>query len=161
MDTGGGGGGGGGSSTPGAAVTRPKQLHLGMLVQSYGGRSLKTTHDVAEILESKYGVMAAYYRVHGKDVAAAVENSLAGALEALLMGGVVDPWGRGMQAIETSFQNFILSREAERVGIPGTPTKAAMRGVNHRFKHPYARRAARPSFRDTGLYVNSFRAWVT
>jgi hypothetical protein len=37
---------------------------------------------------------------------------------------------------------------------------AALHGVSHRFKHPYARRARRPSFIDTGLYQNSFAAWV-
>jgi hypothetical protein len=35
-----------------------------------------------------------------------------------------------------------------------------MRGVNHRFMHPYARRPSRPSFIDTGLYVANFTAWV-
>jgi hypothetical protein len=133
-----------------------------MLVQPYSNsRRALTTADVAQFLEDKYGIMGAFFRVHGNDVATAVESGLAGALEALLMGQRVDPWGRGMQQIEHAFQNFILSQEAERVGIPGTPTMAALRGVSHRLLHPYARRARRPSFRDTGMYVNSFRAWVT
>jgi hypothetical protein len=156
-------GGGGAVATGGAGSTvRPQTLHLGVLVQPYanGGTAL-TTADVARFLEDKYGVMGAYFRAHGPDVAKAIESGLSGALEALMMGRVVDPWGRGMQLIEAGFRDFILSREAERVGIPGTPTKAAQRGVSHRFKHPYARRAPRPSFRDTGMYVNSFRAWVT
>jgi hypothetical protein len=160
MDSGRGAPPGGGGALP--ALTRPKTLHLGMLVQPYSNnRKGLTTADVARFLEEKYGVMGAFVRVHEKDVAGAIESGLAGALEALLMGQVVDPWGRGMQAIEVAFQAFILSREAERVGIPGTPTRAALMGVSHRFKHPYARRARRPSFRDTGLYVNSFRAWIS
>ena len=105
--------------------------------------------------------MQAFYRVHGDDVVKAIEQSLGGAMESLLIGRQVDPWGSGMQLIQAAFRKFISSREAERVGIPGTPTKAAMRGVNHRLKHPYAKRnARRPSFRDSGLYMGSFRAWV-
>lgn len=134
-------------------------LHLGVLIQPYrlGG---KTTGDVASILENKYGVMDAFYRVHGDDVAHAVEDSLGGALESLMMGRMIDPWAGGMRSIEERFREFISSGEAEHVGIPGTPTKAAQRGVSHRFAHPYARRSPRVSFRDTGLYMNSFRAWV-
>jgi hypothetical protein len=120
-----------------------------------------TTADVAQFLEDKYGVMCAYYRVHQKDVTTAIESSVQGALEALVMGQVVDPWGSATQKIESGFREFINSKEAERVGIPGTPTQAALNGVNHRLRHPYAKRnPRRPSFRDTGLYVTSFRAWV-
>jgi len=145
---------------PMAAEHRRLTLHLGTLVQPYRQRGL-TTGDIAEFLEHRYGIMNAFLRVHGDDVMDAVEESLLGALEALAMKQVVDPWGRGMQAIEREFRDFISSREAERVGIPGTPTKAALRGVSHRLLHPYARsNARRPSFRDTGPYMNSFRAWV-
>jgi len=52
-------------------------------------------------------------------------------------------------------------KEVEKLGIPGVPTKAALRGVNHRLKHPYRRRGARPSFVDTSLYMSSFKAWAT
>jgi len=116
---------------------------------------------VAGFLEAKYGLMAAYYRVHGQDVADAVAESLEGAMESLMMGQRVDPWGSGMQQIQKGFRDFISSREAERVGIPGTPTKAALAGVNHRLKHPYRKsNPRRPSFRDTGIYMNSFRSWI-
>jgi hypothetical protein len=140
-------------------------LHLGVLVQPYRTTSKKaraiTTGDVAEILEAKYGLMAAFYRVHEADVGKAIENSLEGAMESLLMGRTTDPWGRGMQAIQQEFRDFISSKEAENVGIPGTPTKAALRGVNHRLKRPYVgRNPRRPSFRDTGLLMASFRSWV-
>jgi hypothetical protein len=139
-------------------------LHLGVLVQPYRTRSRKasavTTADVAGWLEKRYGLMQKYYDVHGGDVVGpAIEKSLDGALESLLMGGNVDPWGSGMQAIMVDFRRFISSKEAENVGIPNTPTKAAIMGINHRLKK--GRGPRRPSFRDTGLYMNSFRAWVT
>lgn len=149
----------------GGGVQQGLTLHLGVLVQAYRSPGKKgvavSTADVAQWLENKYGIMQAFYRVHGQDVAKALEDSLGGSMESLLMGRQVDPWGRGMQAIQTALRQFISTREAERVGIPGTPTKAAIRGVNHRLKHPYANRnPRRPSFRDTGLYQASFRAWI-
>lgn len=105
--------------------------------------------------------MAAFYRVHEGMVAKAIESSLDGAMEALLMGKTVDPWGRATQAIEARFKDFISSREAERIGLPGVPTKAALTGVNHRLAHPYRRsNPRRPSFRDTGLFMQSFKSWV-
>jgi hypothetical protein len=152
------------SSTP--IFTKGATLHLGVLVQPYRASGKKvsaiTTGDVAQILEDKYGVMAAFYRVREKDIGNAIENSLQGAMESMMMGGrAIDPWGAATQGIQRSFRYFISSSESERVGIPGTPTKAALRGVNHRLKHPYAKRnKRRPSFRDTYLYMNSFRAWV-
>lgn len=147
------------------ALTRPvtsrrTTLHFGVLVQPYRTRGL-STGDVAGFLESKYGIMQAFFRVHGDKVADALVNSMAGALESMFMGQAVDPYLGGTQEIQQMFRDFISSKEAERVGIPGTPTKAAIRGVNHRLRHPYSRRnPRRPSFRDTGLYMNSFRAWV-
>lgn len=140
-------------------------LHLGVEEKPYRSRDKKnralTTFDVAKILEAKYGIMATYYRVHGQEIADAITNSLAGAIESLAMGQAVDPWNSGMGKVEERFRLFITSLEAERGGIPGTPTKAALAGVNHRLKHPYAKdNPRRPSFWDTGIYTLSFRAWV-
>ena len=152
-------------------------LHLGVIDQPYrswvlakGGKKRKpgrtlamTTFDVAKILEAKYGLYSTYCRVHEADIVGALEESLQGSLETLVMRRqlVMNPWARGTQLIADGFKNFINSREAERVGIPGTPTKAAMRGVNHRLKHPYSRRnPRRPSFRDTSLLVDSTAVWV-
>jgi hypothetical protein len=153
-------------NTPGLTVPGKLTLHLGVLVQPYRARGKKvgavTTGDVAEILEAKYGVIGAYYRVHEKDVAKSLENSLKGAIESMMLGAPIrDPWSGGMAEIDSGFRDFISSMEAEKVGIPGTPTKAALKGVNHRLKRPYAsRNPRRPSFRDTGLYMRSFRSWI-
>ena len=157
----------------GAVVTT---LHLGVMVMPYRAkfRAKKSgkvgkpvdTGMVAEFLEADYGIMQAFARedVHGKDIVRAIEDSLESALKTLVTmqpGGFAPPWNAGMGDIESAFRDFIDSREAERVGIPGTPTKAALAGVNHRLKHPYRKtNPRRPSFRDTGMYVRSFRAWV-
>jgi hypothetical protein len=140
-------------------------LHLGVVVQNYRtpGKSAgaMTTGDVAEILEAKYAVMAAFARVHEKDILDALGESLHGSLESLLMGQRTDPFGAGTQKIDQAFRDFINSREVESVGIAGVPTMAALMGVNHRLKHPYAKsNPRRPSFRDSGTYVSSFRSWM-
>lgn len=141
-------------------------LHLGVTVLPYRSRSAKasamTTADVAEILEAKYGLFTGFWRVKQEDVAADLEVSLGGAMESLMMGRAVDPWGSATQAINQRFRDFINSKEAERIGLPGVPTKAALKGVNHRLKRPYrGRNARRPSFRDTGMLVSSFVSWVS
>lgn len=140
-------------------------LHLGVLVQPYrtSGRKVRaiTTADVAGWLETKYGIMQKYYDVHGENVIApAIENSLQGSLESVLMGGpVTNAFGSASEKIQVDFRRFISSKEVERVGIKGTPTKAALLGINPRLKR--GRGPRRPSFRATGLYMNSFRFWAT
>ena len=154
-------------------------LHLGVLVQPYrswdlnargtrrkrGAVTALTTGDVAHILEDKYGIMGAFFRVHNRDVMSAIESSLQNATAAIFTGeppDSFDPLGSATQKIQQEMQDFVLSREAEQVGIPGTPTMAAQRGVNHLLLHPYAKsNPRRPSFHDTGLYVSSMRAWTT
>lgn len=136
-------------------------LNLGVLDQPYDLNGI-TTGEVAQILEDKYGVIAAYWRVHEAENTTALEDSVAGAMETLLMGGrIVDPWARATGVIETGFRRFISSMEAEQVGIPNTPTHAALMGISHRRKRAYVRGRRRPSFRDIGLYMASFRAWIT
>jgi hypothetical protein len=158
------------------AVPKLSVIHLGVTVIPYRSMDLPkkgrgkrvpgaalsiTTGDVAEILESKYALFETFARVHQIDILEAMESSMQGSLESLMMGRVVSTWGAAEQKIAASFRTFISSQEAERVGIPGTPTKAALKGVNHRLRHPYSsKNKRRPSFRDTGLLMNSFRAWV-
>lgn len=122
-----------------------------------------TTGDVAEILEEKYGIMEAFFENNENAIAGFLEEGLKGTVENLFTGAPAtnDPFGSGTSKIEEAFKDFLSTREAERVGIEGTPTRAALRGVNHRLKHPYAKgNPRRPSFIDTGLYQTSFKAWV-
>lgn len=141
-------------------------LHIGVLDQPYrsasSGVASISTGAVAEILEAKYGLFSAFYRTYERRIADGIADSMKGALEALMMGQAIDPWGASMQQIQRDFRDFISSKEAEKSGIPGTPTKAALRGVNHRLARPYARsNPRRPSFLDTGLLMASGRAWIT
>lgn len=160
-------------------------LHLGVLDQPYieptpaGGKKRRrgggpdksqaskytgvTTGMVAGWLEDRYHVMEHFAELHGPEIVTAVEDSLKGSIESFLMGAPVtlDVFGSATSKIEDAFKQMLSQRELDRLGYPGIPTLAAMRGVSHRFKRPYVRRPERPSFVDTGLYVASFKAWVT
>jgi len=150
-------------------------LHLGVIYVPYSGRPLtagkprrtarraatQSTGDVAEILESKYGIMQQFFAIHAADIATEMENGLVGSLESLLQGAPPsgNPFASATAAIETRFKQFLAQRELDGK-VPGVPTKAALAGVSHRFNQPYAQRASRPSFIDTGAYQANFKAWV-
>ena len=128
-----------------------------------GLRSAVTTGDVAEILEAKYHVMETFYELHQEEIGDLIVRSLAAKIETIQQGGYAgydEPFAGATSVIEDEFKQFLSQKVMETLGIPGVPTKAALAGVSHRFKHPYAQRAARPSFIDTGLYQASFKAWV-
>ena len=126
-----------------------------------GKQRVSTTGEVAEILEDKYSVMGTFWSLHQDEVVAELEGAIGGALETLLTSESSS--ARVSESItsdiEDMFQKFLSGREMDGV-VAGVPTAAAQAGVSHRFKHPYARRAPRPSFIDTGLYESSFKAWV-
>lgn len=144
------------------------KLHLGIVDIPYKEES-QTTGDVAEILEKRYGVMSAYFDAHKINIAKSMEDSVAGALENLMVGGPVNasPFATAEAFIDADFRQFLSSSEIEKLGIPGVPTKAALDGVSSRFKNPRykivrgkkVKRPRRPSFIDTGLYQSSMKSW--
>lgn len=143
------------------------RLNLGVLDIPYNdepGRNAPsiTTGDVAEILEHKYHLIDTFVAVHEDDIRQAIEDGITDFFDLVARGNFApDPLAPSTSTIEAKFREFLSSGEAERVGIPGTPTKAALAGVNHRLKHPYAKdNPRRPSFIDTGLFETSFRAWI-
>ena len=155
-------------------------LHLGVIDQNYsydqqvGRRKTRrvtksvSTGDVAEFLENKYHLFEVFYEIHQADIAADLEEGLAGTLESLLMGASPDlsAFGSAESNIDERFRKFLDAGEMEALGYPGVPTEASGRGkrvggINHRLRHPYARsNPARPSFIDTGLLQASFKSWV-
>ncbi len=134
---------------------RPHKAHAAKFSNS-------TTGDVAEILEARYHVMEHFWELHKEEVAEDFADSLSGALETFLMGGPanLNVYGTATSKLEDRFKQMLSQRELDTIGYPGIPTAAAQAGVSHRFKRPYAKRAARPSFVDTGLYAASFKSWV-
>jgi len=137
------------------------KLRLGVVDVAHPGSPGTSTGDVAEILEKKYHIMEAFFQQHETEIVALLEASMADAFEDALRGGAgVADMTAAESGIETLFR-FWLSRGGLDGLAPGVPTAAALRGVSHRRKHPYARRGPRPSFIDTGTYVAAFKAWVS
>ena len=151
-------------------------LHLGVVEQPYGQAGAKTTSDVAEILESKYGLFSAFVDIHQPVIEHELENSLAGALETMFGQRRPDfdriragAFNSGMAALEELFRDAI-DMQVYNGKLPGVPTQAALNGVRHAWKRPYKRTGRRrgkvqpgtprASFFDTGLFSSSFRAWV-
>ena len=120
-----------------------------------------TTGDVAEVLENKYHIMEIFFEDVGHDlIANAIAHSYSNAIENLVMGAPVglSPTAEATTEIEAAFKLFLSQKELDGLQ-PGVPTEASLRGVSHRFEHPYAKRPSRPSFIDTGLYQSSFHVW--
>lgn len=124
----------------------------------------ETTGDVAGFLEDKYHVMEFFYEDIGPDlIAKAIEHSAAGVIENIMMGAPAEGLSLTAEAeseVEAAFRHFLDQGEMDNIAS-GVPTKAALKGVNHRLKHPYSKdNKARPSFIDTGMYQASFKFWV-
>jgi hypothetical protein len=121
----------------------------------------QTTGDVARWLEDRYHVMEVFAELHLEDaIVPAIENSLHGTIESLLMGApvTIDAYGGAMSAIEDRFRKFIDAKEMDSLGYPGVPTQASIKGIRRRFKNRLD--PDRPSFQDTGLYETAFKAWM-
>ena len=128
-----------------------------------GPSGSETTGDVAEILEDQYTVMECFWTKHGDEIKALMEDDMVASLQAMMDGNPVGdvPFAEAMSRAERLFADFLNTSEMLEVLGSGPGTGAARRGVNHRFKHPYAKgNPSRPPFIDTGLYQASFRAWV-
>jgi len=140
-------------------------ISLGVIDLPYDDEKGVTTGDVAEILESEYGVMASFVDLHEADILDAVENALVGHMENMMLGAppTDSPLAGAASTIEKEFRNYLDAEEMSQVaGIAGhsagVPTKAALKGVSKRFKRK--RGARRPSFIDSGMYQASFHVEV-
>jgi hypothetical protein len=149
-------------------------LHLGVVDVAYSdasGSGAKTTGDVAALLEERYHIMSTFFALRRFTIASLFADNMAASIKRLARTGErIDTrasltYGAD-QKIETSFRRFIFDGEMDTLNFALTGqdrlTAAAAAGVNHRRKHPYAKKnKPRPSFVDTGLYVQSFRAWTS
>lgn len=138
-----------------------------------------TTGEVAEILERQYGVMQTFYDLRKGRIAEYLADGMASALQDLVSGrstirsamrfGTGSAMYGAAQRIEHEFRAFLDANEMNKISVAlagsgilnPNISAAAAAGVNHRKKHPYAKKnRARPAFIDTGLYRSSFRALV-
>lgn len=121
----------------------------------------QTTGDVAEILEAKYHVMEIFFEESADLIGKSITDAMSDAFDFLMQTG--QPPARlfpaeGLPEVQKAFNDFIDLRKMDGIQ-PGVPTKAALQGVNHRLK--IKKGPERPSFKDSGAYENSFRAWIT
>lgn len=142
------------------------KLVLGVLEVAYSdaGGGATTTGDVATILEQNYGVMETFFELNKEKIAQMLADSVAASIQDLVNGGPrTSPTFGAEQQIEQLFRTFIYSNTMQRIfgSVGGVISQAAQNGVSSRRKSPRAKRAPRPAFVDTGLYVQSFRAWVS
>ena len=149
-------------------------LHLGVIdvPEPEGG----TTYEVATALEAKYGLFTSFAKVNERKIVDNLTQSMAGALETVMQGGrVSNPFADATGEIEVLFKDFLSSQDAEKQGIAGVPTQAALEGRSIRFKgrssakdYVKGKRAGtkrvygprRPSFIDSGVMQASFKSWV-
>jgi hypothetical protein len=121
----------------------------------------KTTLEVAQELEDKYHIVEKFLEMEEDRI-----NELAGDVITDAFEDIEKftrhKWKKrtkAMEGIESRFRANLVGRKYDGV-LSGVPTMAAIRGVSHLNQHPYAKRASRPSFIDTGMYMRSFRAWL-
>ena len=139
-------------------------LHLGVTEIPYSGAQGTTTGDVAEILEAKYSIMETFVETLGREaIAKSLERSVQNAVENVLMGSNSAAFAMTAEAegeIEAAFKAFLTQQDMDG-RVAGVPTAAALKGVNHRLKHPNSKdNPERPSFVDTGLYLASMKVWT-
>ena len=134
------------------------KLHLGVNdVPEWNGVPL---FEVAKILQEEYGLFQAFFDDQGQAIADAYADSLNHSLNRMMEGKrVVNVFSEGNSKTQGLFYEFINSSRIEGMGIPGVPTQAALKGINHRKKKPTTG-TRRPSFLDTGILRNNFRAWM-
>lgn len=115
---------------------------------------------LADILEAEYHVFEHFWQMHKEEIASELISAMNKELFQEGSGRKIQFSNRALSDIKHQFSQFLTMKEMDALGYPGIPTKASLAGINHRMKHPYAKRPARPSFIDTGQYMASFIAWL-
>ncbi|ECZ8515277.1 hypothetical protein F8679_18910 [Salmonella enterica] len=133
-------------------------FHLGVIDVPYEDENT-TTGDVAEYLEEKYQIMQTFFDRYSNDIADLMTNDMAASLENMMAGAppARDPLAESMSRIHDLFVAFLDNTEMN--GLPGVPTRRALKGISRRFKNKKG--PPRPSFIDAGTYQAAMRAWVS
>lgn len=136
-------------------------MHLGVedLPYSEPEHQGDTTAEVAQKLEDEYQVMQHFADHHADFISIAIENDISKGIDALMRGLPLNMQLNGAcDKIKVMFNYFLDNKEMD-YQVPGVPTKASLQGKSSRLKKGLLP-GTRPSFIDTGLYEQSFRAWV-
>lgn len=142
------------------------RLNLGVSDVAYApgsNKNTQTTGDVAEILEKKYNLFSVFYEERQQEIADQLAESLSNELGDVLSGATPssNPFFDGEQEAIEAFRDFLSMQQMDALGVPGVPTQASLKGVNHRLMHPFSKsNPSRPSFIDTGTLESAFRLWL-
>jgi len=125
-----------------------------------GEKTGLTTGDLAEILESKYGLYSGFVELHGQEIADVLADGVQDALDAIIGAGVnaVDPLGAAELPLTAMLIRYFDNEEIAKLGVPGVPTGAALKGINRR--KASGKGVRRTSFIDTSELRNSSSVWV-
>lgn len=155
------------AAVPYTGMKSPLRIsRLGRVRRSSQYGAGKTTLMVAKELEARYKIVETFMEIEGHRITELLEDAFHEDLDNIMTMKRVTVRSKGLSTEETDkiekmFRDNILRRRYDGI-IPGVPTTASLRGVSHRLPHPYSRKnSTRPSFMDTGLYMRSFKAWVT
>lgn len=102
-----------------------------------------TLQEVVSKLEKTYGILAKFAEVKEQEIVEVIESSIED------INGMKPNYNQAALDIADMFFNFIVLREAERVGLPHVPTVASLTGKGRKSGTPG------PSFYDTGEYASS------
>lgn len=135
------------------------KIHIGVLDQPYGyGNTDATTHEVAQILEAKYGLFTHFWELHQEAIRREVGETVAWSIINTIKFGIPLVGGEQLANTMREFNLFLEREEMAGLEVDGVPTQAALDGKNSRLKRMYGPR--RPSFIDGGLLKASFVAWI-
>lgn len=117
----------------------------------------KTPQQIADALEKRYKLFSGFAEEKEAEIAEILAEGMEEVISHLLATGEDIGLSGVAVGVEELFADFIQLYEAEYV-IEGTPTGRALSGYKSlRYPHKGNRR---PSFYDTGLLVQKFRAWI-
>jgi hypothetical protein len=123
-----------------------------------------TTGDIADFLESKYGLFQVFYDIHEREILSLLAQSAANTAFDILRRGAprtMNLYAGGAAKIKTMLREDIAMSKFDG-RIPGVPTAAALACKSKRFKSGYTRgRRSRASFVDTGIFESDIAVWVT
>ena len=136
-------------------------LNLGVIDVPYHEQNGTTTGEVAQRLEDDYKVMNTFANMHADFISNAIANDVQKGIEDIMGGAQLSgvSLNGACDKIRVMFNYFIDNKQMDGLS-DGVPTKASLMGKNSRFKKG-KQKGVRPSFKDTGLYEQSFIAWVS
>lgn len=136
------------------------KLNLGVLDVGYtAGTTPTTTAKVARILEDQYHVMESFYELHKREIHEALNDAVLGAVGDML-ADAQPRFNLPLDTIKRQFNDYLDSGEWEQVSGQYIEAAHNRHRVHHRDGSTEMSRRSNRAFVRTGLYEQSFRAWI-